>query len=99
MKKCIKITILLFFLVLPSIKAQDLTGRVTYKVSLNLTVEQVKKRNKAIGRKVSQNSIDRINNARDILALLEFNNEHSIQKLGLKNQKAKQSLKKNMMRF
>ncbi len=84
MKKNIEIIILLSFLTLTNIKAQELTGRVTYNVSLNLTIEEATKRNNAIGRKISQRSIDRINNARDVLAFLEFNNQHSIQKLETK---------------
>lgn len=81
MKKCIKITVILFFLVLTNIKAQELSGRVTYNVSLNLTIEQVDKRNKERNVKTSQSTRDRINSARDILAYLEFNDFHSIQKL------------------
>ena len=79
MKK--KLILLFIIFINTVISSQNISGKVTYNVSLNLTVEQVTKRNKAIGRKVSQSSIDRINNASDILAFLEFNNSTAIQTL------------------
>lgn len=80
MKKQLVLTVIVLFLIILDVIGQDLSGKITYNVSLNLTIEQITERNKAIGRKVSQSSIDMINNARDILAYLEFNNIHSIQK-------------------
>lgn len=74
----------MIFLGLPTVYAQDLSGRITYNVSLNLTVELASERNEKIGRKISQRSIDRINNAKDILAFLEFDKQHAIHKLDSK---------------
>ena len=81
MKKCKKNIFILLFIISTNIKAQELSGRVTYNVSLNLTIEQVNKRNKERKVKTSQRTKDRINNARDIVAYLEFNEFNSIQKL------------------
>lgn len=64
--------------------AQNISGKITYNVSYNLTIELATKRNEAIGRKISQRSIDKINNARNILAFLEFNEQYSIQNLDAK---------------
>ena len=81
MNKYIKITFILLFLIPINLKAQELSGRVTYNVSLNLTIEEVNQRNKERNVKISQRVKDRINDARDILAFLEFNKFQSIQKL------------------
>ena len=72
--------IFIFFLVTDSLLAQELSGRITYNVSLNLTLEQVKQRNEEKNKVTSQSFIDKINNARDILVFLEFNEQESIYK-------------------
>jgi len=81
MKIQLKIIFLLLFLISLGFKAQEISGRITYNVSLNLTIEQVTERYKGVNRKVPQSSKDRINSSRDILAFLEFDKQHSIQSL------------------
>ncbi len=88
MKKKIKLFLIFMFTI--NIGAQELSGRITYNVSLNLTVKEVTERYKKQKIKIPKWQIDRINNARDLLAFLEFNSTNSIQKLEkkLKNEGA-----------
>lgn len=72
--------IILLLCISATIASQNISGKVTYNVSYNVTIELAINRNKVIGRKISQNSIDRINNATDILVFLEFNKKHALQK-------------------
>jgi hypothetical protein len=81
MKNCLKLTFFLLFSFKVNLISQELSGRITYNVSYNVTIEQVTKRNKAIGRKISKRSIDKIKNAKDVLAFLEFNSTYAIQKI------------------
>lgn len=84
MKILTKISFLIPFLIFFSVKSQELSGKITYNVSLNLTVGQVNKRNKELNKITSQHYLNKINNARDILVYLEFDKLFSIYKPDMK---------------